>query len=396
MRGIWLVLTATLKAAAWKAAPAPASVTIRTVLFWCIVAMAAEAARQYVAIDDGAAFSPYGVNTLIAETAVLAAIGLLLSPAERTAVLARLLALTALTEMAATGLTRAPALTVVVGLSVIGFVYLLRRRTAIMWKLFAIGGVIELALSAAQHLPEPLMPGDGAVTAVTVVLVVVLLVWWIGAVAAIFRGHFGRGRRPLMRAVAFTAATMLATAASPAYPTFLDRDADPSSYNLWEWARTRWAPVAHEPARRLAADDVEFSQPRLLEAEVERLLPPRKGTPGIYTIGIAGWSDQDVFVKELNGGLAALDHAIGLDRGTVRLVNHLDTTESLPIANQGNFASAVRSPRSWTRTTTSWRSSSPRTADLKASPRGLPAPFTPCSRLITSPACSIAKASRTG
>jgi Peptidase C13 family len=57
---------------------------------------------------------------------------------------------------------------------------------------------------------------------------------------------------------------------------------------------------------------------------------------------MAGWSDQDVFVKELNGGLGALEQSIGMDRGAIHLVNHADTVESLPVANRTNFAAAVR------------------------------------------------------
>ena len=52
----------------------------------------------------------------------------------------------------------------------------------------------------------------------------------------------------------------------------------------------------------------------LLEAEIKKLLPERKGTTDIYAIGIAGWSDQDVFIKELNGGLSILNKS--LERGS--------------------------------------------------------------------------------
>ena len=47
-------------------------------LVWIIVAMAAEAVRQYFAVDGAATFTFYGVNTIITEAAVLAAVGTLI------------------------------------------------------------------------------------------------------------------------------------------------------------------------------------------------------------------------------------------------------------------------------------------------------------------------------
>ena len=71
------------------------------------------------------------------------------------------------------------------------------------------------------------------------------------------------------------------------------------------------------------------------------MLPERKGTTDIYAIGIAGWSDQDVFIKELNGGLSILSRSLGMDRGAMRLVNHRDTLATTPVATRTNFAAAV-------------------------------------------------------
>jgi hypothetical protein len=78
-----------------------------------------------------------------------------------------------------------------------------------------------------------------------------------------------------------------------------------------------------------------------LQAEIAALAPPTKGTTNIYALGIAGWADQDVFLKELDGGLAALGSVLPLRGHTLRLVNNSETRESLPLANQRNFAGAV-------------------------------------------------------
>jgi hypothetical protein len=84
----------------------------------------------------------------------------------------------------------------------------------------------------------------------------------------------------------------------------------------------------------------EQSQRALLQAEVARLAP-RKNAAAIYAIGIAGWADQDVFTKELDGGLAAIGGILPIQGRTLRLVNHRETQASIPLANERNFAAAV-------------------------------------------------------
>ena len=84
----------------------------------------------------------------------------------------------------------------------------------------------------------------------------------------------------------------------------------------------------------------ERSQHALLQAQVARLAPPPQAAT-VYTIGIAGWADQEVFIKELDGGLAAIGRILPIQNHTLRLVNDRNTGKSLPLANQGNFAEAV-------------------------------------------------------
>lgn len=344
MNELW-ILKATLRTAAWKSMPAPPSIPIRTVLIWMVAAMAAEAARQYLAIDDTAIFSLYGVNSIIAEMAIVAAAGLLFFSRSRTAALAQLFALVVLAEWIAIAANRLPVIAATTILVAMGLVYFSRNRNAVLSKLFALAVLAELVTLAVTRLPAFEWPNSmhavWTATTTTVLSVLVLLAWLTGATAAIVRGTLGPDERPILRAVGLTVTFAIAIAALPAYPTFIGLDFDLSTYNLWEWTRAKFDRTDRETAPRIDVAGIELSQPTLLEAEVERLRPEQKGKADIYAIGIAGWSDQDVFIKELDGGLAALDKAIGLDRGRVRLVNRVDTTETLPIANRTNFASAV-------------------------------------------------------
>jgi hypothetical protein len=228
------------------------------------------------------------------------------------------------------------------GFGCVGLLFFSRNRTAVLSKLFALAVLAELVAIAVTRLPAfDLMPGMWTATDSIILSFIVLLVWWTGAAAAILRSTLGPYKSPFLRALGLTVTSAITIAVLPAFPTFVGGDFDLSSYNLWEWTYAKFDRADRKATPRIDAAAIELSQPSLLEAEVKRLLPEQKGTADIYAIGIAGWSDQDVFIKELNGGLAALDKAIGLDRGTVRLVNHADTTETLPVASRTNFASAV-------------------------------------------------------
>jgi hypothetical protein len=176
-----------------------------------------------------------------------------------------------------------------------------------------------------------------------VILVMLLLAtWWIGAVVAILRGAgVGSYQSPAIRGFGLAVVSLLAVAATPSFPTFVGNDFNLASYNVWEWASAKFRKGAEERTAEVDVATLELLQPSLLDAEMKKLLPERKGTTDIYAIGAAGWSDQDVFIKELNGGLSALNRSLGLDRGAIRLVNHRDSLETSPIASRTNFAAAV-------------------------------------------------------
>ena len=84
------------------------------------------------------------------------------------------------------------------------------------------------------------------------------------------------------------------------------------------------------------------AQRALLKAAVGRLAPQRQGATDLYTIGVAGWADQDVFVKELDGTLASLNRVLPVDGRMLRLVNGPDAAKGTPLATRENIAAAAR------------------------------------------------------
>lgn len=297
---LWVIRT-TLRAALWRSTAAERSGSVFTVLVFATLAMASEAARQHLTADGPSVFSIYGINSIIAAMAVFVAMVSLFISKDRAVVLAQLAALAALLE----------------------------------WMLIA-------ASRVPYSIYNP-MPGIWTESDKVVLAIIIVAVWWIGAVAAIFRGAgIGPYQSPVLRAFWLSAVAGAAIVALPAFPTFVGRDFNLSSYNVWEWGYAKlFKPPPADDSTPIDTATVELSQPHLVEAEIKKLLPERKGTTDIYAIGIAGWSDQDVFIKELNGGLSILSRSLGMDRGTMRLVNHRDTLATTPVATRTNFAAAV-------------------------------------------------------
>jgi hypothetical protein len=353
MKNLCWIIRATFRAAIWKSTPGHPSLTIRAVLFWMVVSMASDAAGEYFGIDGAAAFSLYGVNSIIAEAALVAGVAILFVSRDRAVALAQLFALATLLDWVVIAAAHIPSfelipLTATAVLLADAPRIISRHRDIAFAQILTACVLADLAAIAAVRLPfawPDLALGMWTAMGTKILLLILTFVWAIGAVAAILRGAgVGPYESPWMRAFGLCLGSVVAIAALPSFPTFVGRDFDLHSYNLWEIASAKFSSAGERStAPRLDTTAAELSQPSLLEAEVGKLLPERKGTADIYAIGMAGWSEQDVFVKELNGGLAALERSIGMNRGAIRLVNHLDTIESLPVASPTNFASAVHS-----------------------------------------------------
>jgi hypothetical protein len=133
-----------------------------------------------------------------------------------------------------------------------------------------------------------------------------------------------------------------ANIAMPHMPVFVPPDFDPRGANWWE---TVYAAHRAESKPRTGhgvgqIGQIEKTQPRLLQQQVAELTPSRQGETQIYTLAIAGWTD-DVFVKELDGALEAMASVLPIKGRTVRLINRRETVNTIPLANFPNFTAAV-------------------------------------------------------
>jgi hypothetical protein len=305
VKSLWSVLRVAARAIVWRSTPDPRLVGLPSLLAWSIGLVALRVALQFAASWPGGGFNPYGLNAAIAWIALeIAVAALFVPPAARTTVLSAMLVLSTVAELVVSGVER--------GLPLVPALASLNT----MWR-------------------EQVAPASAFV---------VVSLWWIGAMVAVLRSFAPAPRlRVFGRAAALWGALMIVSAIVPHAPVFVPRDFDIRTANLWESLLARLAtPINEAAAGPPQAASFEQSQHALLQAEVARLAPTTNGATSIYALGMAGWADQDVFLKELDGGLAAVGAVLPIRGRTLRLVNHSETLASTPIANQRNFLAAVQ------------------------------------------------------
>ncbi|MGC1235672.1 MAG: C13 family peptidase [Xanthobacteraceae bacterium] len=293
-----------MRAAIWRRTSDPPLVGLRSLLAFAGLVAAVRAGLQLVEAGAWQAFNPYGLNAVIAWIALeLAIAALFVRPAARTTALAAMFVLSVIADIVMT----------------------------------AIGiGAPVLAQAAGQ----PALVNNAVVAGAAYTL---LFVWWVGAMTCIVGSlEQQSGWRLVGRIAGLWLALFAANVALPHTPLFVPPDFDPRNANWWETVYAAHRAEGKPRSQRAAqVTQVEKSQPRLLQEQFAQLTPSRKGETEIFTLAVAGWADQDVFVKELDGALEALGSVLPIKGRTVRLINRRDTVTTIPLANFPNFKAAV-------------------------------------------------------
>ena len=302
---MWGVVKLAMRAVIWRRTFDPPLVGLRSLLAFAVLVAAVRAGLQLVEAGALQDFNPYGLNAVIAWIALeLAIAALFVRPAARTTALAAMFILSVIADIVMTAMS--------------------------------VGA--PLAMQAAG---QPALINNAVVTSAIYIL---LFVWWIGAMTCIVGSlEQQSGWRVVGRIAGLWLALFAANVAMPHTPVFVPPDFDPRNANWWEtvYAAHR---AEGKPRTGLSSGQIvqiDKTQPRLLEDQFARLAPSRKGETEIYTLAVAGWADQDVFIKEIDGALEAIGSVLPIKGRTVRLINRRDTVDTIPLANFWNFSAAV-------------------------------------------------------
>ena len=302
---MWGAVKLAMRAVIWRRTFDPPLVGLQSLLAFAVLVAAVRAGLQLVEAGALQDFNPYGLNAVIAWIALeLAIAALFVRPAARTTALAAMFILSVIADIVMTAMS--------------------------------VGA--PLAMQAAG---QPALINNAVVTSAIYIL---LFVWWIGAMTCIVGSlEQQSGWRVVGRIAGLWLALFAANVAMPHTPVFVPPDFDPRNANWWEtvYAAHR---AEGKPRTGLSSGQIvqiDKTQPRLLEDQFARLAPSRKGETEIYTLAVAGWADQDVFIKEIDGALEAIGSVLPIKGRTVRLVNRRDTVDTIPLANFRNFSAAV-------------------------------------------------------
>lgn len=246
-----------------------------------VVSWLAEIAAQVGTFGPGGELSLWGVQTAVAQSAVVVA-----------------------------GL--------VVGLALVGRLDLLAR---VVTALFLLVAVLNLALWTLYREAPGLFASPervAAVRGVSHLLQVALLVWLLRAPLRQWL------RAGLVIAVVFLATKEVALRWFSVDALYVFPDAE------WDEAYT---PV-----------DVEAlyaAQDRLMGEQVAGLTPQVPGVPEVFALTLGGTADQSVFLTEVDSVAGILDAQYGSGGRTLRLANSHDHPTRYPLANRANLARAL-------------------------------------------------------
>lgn len=102
-------------------------------------------------------------------------------------------------------------------------------------------------------------------------------------------------------------------------------------------------PVDNSPRQpNIDVEKTFYAQPGMLADTLGRLSPQRPGVVDLYFIGFAGYSAQDVFLKEANYVQALFDRRFDTRERSLVLVNNPKTLTRVPIASASNLAAALK------------------------------------------------------
>jgi len=220
-------------------------------------------------------------------------------------------------------LDRSFPLLIALGISALAAAILGRPR---IWLRLATVGLLALfpAMLLWRFIAEALP--DGAIwqrlPLVYCTALLVQMARWAG------RGS-GPSTRPWLAAGAAALIVLPTILALPYSPYWWTEDADEDA-------------VVEPPAPDFSAEELWLAQPERLARAVARLTPQQPNRVDLYTIGVAGDADENVFRNEVRYLEALTRQRLAEPGRMLSLVNHPETRDELPLATFSNLRAALK------------------------------------------------------
>ncbi|WP_295750460.1 C13 family peptidase [Undibacterium sp.] len=113
--------------------------------------------------------------------------------------------------------------------------------------------------------------------------------------------------------------------------------------SLWVAAYDSEASAKWDAQHRiLESEDVFYLQPQLLERALAALQPSQLAGIQVFFVGVAGYSDQDVFMKEVDYVSALFKRRYATTGHTISLINNPKSASTVPIASATSLQMALQ------------------------------------------------------
>lgn len=109
----------------------------------------------------------------------------------------------------------------------------------------------------------------------------------------------------------------------------------------WEWGVLNDDPRFTNQLDDYNVESLLYSQERLIELAVANVKGSDKGSPELFTVGVAGYGMQDVFLKEIQAIESILDRPQYSENRGVYLINHYQTADSHPLATATSLSKVL-------------------------------------------------------
>lgn len=189
---------------------------------------------------------------------------------------------------------------------------------------FTLPARVVMATAEASGLSA----SDGWSAVAVMIAIFVAITTWLAVAMAVFAAR-STNRRP----VTFGFSAVLALVLSIAVPLAIE-------YNGVLLASLNGAQDVEENGASNAPIDIEktFSrQPELIDAQLDALAPTQPGRGQMYFVGMATYSSQNVFKREIDQARTIMDERLGTLGHSIVMINHRDTIDTHPLATLTNL-----------------------------------------------------------
>ena len=188
-----------------------------------------------------------------------------------------------------------------------------------------IGAVLTCASMALEHLP---LPGAWA-----------YLPWALayGGIAWIVLAFVAAAVRLVSLSWLGGAAVTVIAAVVVGWPAH----ANGPGHALWVRAPDPEAGARQAAIAAAAGESLLYSQPEVLARTLEAVLPRRPGRPNLYLVSVAGYAEQDVFMREVVSIDTLFGERFGTAGRSIKLINSRATLSDTPLATRTSLAQAL-------------------------------------------------------